>query len=143
MPAGRPTKYKPEMCQTVIECGEEGMGRAEMARELGIHRSTFIDWQDQHEEFSDAVKEAVYRSQAWWEGQGRAATFGAIQGFNATSYIFNMKNRFKEDWKDRVEQAHTSPDGSMTPKNALDLSNLPTEALQAIVEAADGQPDDG
>jgi hypothetical protein len=44
------------------------------------------------------------------------ATFGATPGFNPTSYIFNMKNRFKEDWRDKVESDHTSSDGSMTPQ---------------------------
>jgi hypothetical protein len=36
----------------------------------------------------------------------------------------------------------TSSDGSMSPK-PLDLSKLPSEALEAIVKAADGQSDNG
>jgi hypothetical protein len=32
---------------------------------------------------------------------------------------------------------HTSADGSMTPKPALDMSKLSTEALAEIVKAAD------
>lgn len=103
MPAGRPTKYKPEFCETVIECGEQGMGRAEMARELGIDRATLADWVSSKPEFSRAVKEALDASQAWWERKGRSATFGGEDGFNATSFIFNMKNRFPEDWRDKHE----------------------------------------
>lgn len=101
MPAGRPTKYKPEFCDTVMLAGEEGMTLAEMARELGVDRSTVNDWIAAHPEFSRAIKSGLDRAQAWWEGQGRTATFGGIEGFNATSYIFQMKNRFKEDWSDR------------------------------------------
>jgi hypothetical protein len=103
MPAGRPTKYKRDMCKQVIACGDEGMSRAEMCRELGIHHSTFAAWQDEKPEFSEAVKEALLRSQAWWEAQGRRATFGGVDGFNATSFIFNMKNRFPSDWRDKHE----------------------------------------
>ena len=114
-PGGRPTKYRPEFCEQVIECGEQGMGLAEMASELDIHYSTFQAWQDEKPEFSEAVKEARRQSQAWWERQGRLATFGGVDGFNATSYIFQMKNRFREDWADRREMDHSNTDGSLRP----------------------------
>lgn len=111
MPAGRPSKYDPAMCETVIKCGREGMGKAEMAAELGIAYSNFDRWQHEHPEFQDAVKEAVRQSQAWWEKMGRVSTFGGTDGFNATSYIFQMKNRFRADWNDTVKSEHSGPDG--------------------------------
>lgn len=100
---GRPTKYKPEFCDMVIEMGKTGASKHEMALELDIAMSTFTLWQDQIEEFSASVKKAVEFSQGWWEKNGRIATFGGHNGFNPTTYIFNMKNRFKEDWRDKVE----------------------------------------
>ena len=99
------------MCETVIKCGREGMGKAEMAAELGIAYSNFDRWQHEHPEFQDAVKEAVRQSQAWWEKMGRVSTFGGTDGFNATSYIFQMKNRFRADWNDTVKSEHSGPDG--------------------------------
>ena len=116
MPAGRPSKYKPEMCEIVIQCGRDGMGKAEMAAELGIAYSNFDRWQHEHPEFQDAVKEAVRQSQAWWEKMGRISTFGGTDGFNATSYIFQMKNRFRAEWNDTIKSDLTSSDGSMTPQ---------------------------
>lgn len=104
---GRPTKYKPEFCDRVIELGSQGMGKCEIAAELDCAFHTFEAWQEEHPEFLQAVKAALRKSQAWWEARGREATFGAHDGFNATSYIFNMKNRFKEDWRDKVEQEHS------------------------------------
>lgn len=101
---GRPTKYKPEMCERVIDMGKEGASKAEMALELDIAYSNFDVWQNEIPEFREAVKEAERLSQGWWEREGRKATFGGIEGFNATSFIFNMKNRFKADWRDKVEQ---------------------------------------
>lgn len=100
----RPTDYKPEYCDKVIELGREGASKAEMAHALGASRQTLDNWAAAHPEFLDAVKEATELSQGWWESQGRKATFGAMPGFNATSYIFNMKNRFPGDWKDKTEQ---------------------------------------
>jgi len=109
---GRPTKYEPKMCEVVIECGKQGMSKCEMALELDIAYDTFDRWQNEITEFSEAVKEAMRYSQAWWERNGRMATFGAIDGFNATSYIFNMKNRFRADWNDTVKNEHSGPAGA-------------------------------
>lgn len=95
------------MCDRVIALGEEGMGQVEIAAELKIAYSTFDLWLKEHPEFSDAVKEARRRSQAWWEKQGRIATFGGTEGFNATSYIFQMKNRFRDDWNDTTKTEHS------------------------------------
>lgn len=104
MTAGRPSKYDPAMCERVIELARTGASKAEMALELGIVYSTFDVWQNDNPDFSEAVREAEKISQGWWEKQGRLATFGGCEGFNATSFIFNMKNRFKDDWREKVEQ---------------------------------------
>lgn len=141
MPAGRPTKYKPEMCDRVIAMGKYGASRAEMALELDIDYTTLLDWEKQHEEFSHALKRSAQNSKGWWERLGRQSAVGEVENFNATSFIFNMKNRFKEDWKDRHDLNHGSEDGTMTPPPALDLSKISTEALAEIMAAADEEPD--
>lgn len=141
MPAGRPTKYDPSICERVVAMGKYGASKAEMALELDIDYTTFLAWQDKHEEFSKAVKRAEQNSKGWWERLGRQSANGEVDGFNATSFIFNMKNRFKDDWKDRHDLNHGSEDGSMTPKPALDVSKLSTEALAEIMAASDNEPD--
>lgn len=95
-----------------------------MALELDIHYSTFDDWQNNNPEFSDAVKAAEKISQGWWEREGRKATFGGCEGFNATSYIFNMKNRFKDDWRDKQEQ---------------DVNHGVQDSLSALLTEVDGR----
>lgn len=113
MPAGRPSKYDPAICNVLDGMGHGGEGMAEAIVACGISRDTFYRWQDEHQEFSDAVKAMRGRSQSWWEQQGRIATFGGTEGFNATSYIFNMKNRFPDEWRDKKEV-----EGNLTIKNA-------------------------
>lgn len=103
MPGGRPTKYKPEMCDDVVKMGSDGMGLVEISTKLGISFETFTVWRREKKEFSDAIKESIRQCQAWWEAKGREATFGGVEGFNATSYIFQMKNRFRDDWRDKHE----------------------------------------
>lgn len=107
MPAGRPSKYDPSMCGVVIECGKQGKTLAEMADALDVNRDTVKEWIKEKPEFSAAIRTGLDKAQAWWEDQGRIATFGGCDGYNATSYIFQMKNRFKEDWRDKVENEHS------------------------------------
>jgi hypothetical protein len=95
------------MCEAVIASGEQGKTLAGMAEDLDIDRGTLNEWMEAHPEFSRAVKRGLQKSQAWWEDEGRKATFGGCEGFNATSYIFQMKNRFKDDWRDKQEREHS------------------------------------
>ena len=107
---GRPSKYDVKFCDTVVSVGEDGGTLAEMAVACGINRETLNNWADIHPEFSSAIKAGMEKAQAWWEQKGRVATFGGMPGFNATSYIFHMKNRFKDDWRDKVETEISGPD---------------------------------
>lgn len=141
MPAGRPTKYDPSYCEKVIEMGKYGASKHEMALDLDINFSTFLLWQETHEEFSKAVREATGFAQAWWEKNGRTATFGSTPGFNATSFIFNMKNRFKEDWRDRVEQ-DISAKVETTDVTQKILQKISTEELEKTLSEAGNKDND-
>jgi transposase len=138
MPAGRPTKYDPALCERVIECGAEGMGKLETCAEIGIHYETFEAWQEKHPEFSEAVKASQALSQAWWEKNGRIATFGGCPNFNATSYIFQMKNRFSKDWRDKRDIDHSSADGTMSPKGIPDDVITALDAIAGKIASSDG-----
>jgi hypothetical protein len=107
----RPTDYDPAYCEKVVDLGRSGASKAEMAHALGCTRQTMDNWAAAHPEFLDAVKEAVEASQGWWESEGRKATFGATPNFNATSFIFNMKNRFPADWRDKQDHELTGANG--------------------------------
>ena len=101
MPGGRPTKYKPEMCQQAIDFMSKGFSKAETSAELGISRETLNQWEKSNDEFSDAIKEGERQSALWWAKMGMAGMTGKVPGFNATIWIFNMKNR--HGWADKQE----------------------------------------
>jgi len=50
---------------------------------------------------ADKLREAMRRQMLVWEKIGLEGTMGEIKGFNATSWSFNMKNRFPRDWRDK------------------------------------------
>lgn len=107
MPAGRPTKYRPEFCEIIIACGEEGKTLASMAEAIDVDRATVNEWIERYPEFSRAISRGLQKAQDWWEDKGRLATFGAFEGYNATSYIFQMKNRFPKDWREKQDVEHS------------------------------------
>jgi len=52
---------------------------------------------------ADKLREAMRRQMLVWEKIGLEGTMGEIKGFNATSWSFNMKNRFPRDWRDKQD----------------------------------------
>lgn len=112
-PRGRPTGYRPEYCDLLVEHMAEGASITSFAAEIDVSRSTITEWTYIYPEFHAAVKRGKAKCAAWWERVGRT---NAVTGNgNATLVIFGLKNMGPEDWRDKQELAHTSPDGSMTP----------------------------
>jgi len=52
------------------------------------------------------IEKAIRNGRMGWEQIGKTIANGKIQG-NAVSWIFNMKNRYKDEWKDRQETEST------------------------------------
>ena len=100
MPAGRPTKYRPEYCEMIIEHMAEGLSKEAFAGVIGVHKETIYNWAEANPEFSDAIKTGEVKSRLFWEKLGMAGASGSDE-FNATAWIFNMKNRF--GWRDKQE----------------------------------------
>ena len=129
---GRPTKYRKEFCETAIECGKQGMGKAEIAAELGICRDTIRIWAKENKEFSASIKRAYLEALAWWERKGREATFGQVHNFQSTSYIFQMKNRFRDEWRDSHEVKNTSRTELVISQETQDLIINASSAAQDV-----------
>ena len=102
MGIGRPSEFSQEHLDQLNDLGHEGETKTEMAVALGIARDTLYRWDKEHPDFSDALKRAVERSQAWWERTLRRQAHGLCEsGASATAAIFAMKNQFRDDYKDR------------------------------------------
>ena len=58
---------------------------------------------------ADRLREAIHPQMLVWEKIGLKGTVGEIKGFNATSWSFNMKNRFLRDWRDEQDFDFDTP----------------------------------
>lgn len=111
-PFGRPTAYRPEMCQVVVDLGRLGYSKAMIAAhpEIDVSRNTLDNWGEEYPDFLSAMLRARELALAWWESQGQLGVWG--QGFNANAYRLQVTNRFPAEWKDKQTQEHQNPDGS-------------------------------
>ena len=99
--ADLPEGWKEEMAALY----SEGASDTEVRVMIGICNDTFYRFLNDEPEFSESVKNGRDCAKVWWEKIGRK---GLVMGkdFNATAFIFQMKNRFRDDYNDSSTVNH-------------------------------------
>lgn len=92
--------YKPEYCEIAAKVLADGESLAAVCAELDICRKTLYRWRDAHPDFESAINRGLQKAQREWEAIGRDGICGDIKNFSGTPWIFTMKNRFREDYKE-------------------------------------------
>lgn len=127
---GRPTKYRPEYCAALLKhMGEDGLSYETFAAVIGVNVDTLYAWEGRFPEFSEAKKTAFLKNRLFWEKAGLMGMAGKIPGFNATLWIFNMKNR--HGWRDRIETENRT---ELTGKVNLNAN------VVGLIETLEGDP---
>ena len=138
-PVGRPSKYKPEYCERIIELGKQGYSHAELAADLEVDKHSMYRWAEQHEEFRTALHAAKTYEQAWFEREARSNMKN--RDFNANLWYRSAASRFREDYTERKETAVTGANGGpvQVQSQVVDAKTLTPEqrdALRTILMAA-------
>lgn len=115
-------KWHPSACDRVIDLMAEGASKVEAAVALGITRAAFYKWLDEHPDFAAAVAEGSWRSQAWWERQGRLSLRDPT--LSPALWFMQMKNRFPQDWRDRHD---------VTATHTVSLGDLLVSSVEAVI----------
>lgn len=88
---GRPSKYKKEYCQQLIDHMSQGFSYYSFAGLLGVCRDSLYQWEMDYPAFSYSKKIAFDKCLLHWETVG----FQILRGKgSAATWIFNMKARF-------------------------------------------------
>jgi len=87
MPAGRPTDYKPEYCQMLIDHMAEGLSFTSFAAIVGDCYDTISDWRKIHPEFLQAYKIGTPHRQLYLEKELLTGDPRKVAGV-----IFALKN---------------------------------------------------
>lgn len=131
MSGGRPTDYKPEYAEQAEKLCRLGATDAELADFFEVSDRTIYRWQSRHDEFCQALKagkefadERVERSlyhkavgysfdaEKVFQHQGEIlrAPYREHIPPSDTAAIFWLKNRRKDDWRDKQHHEHTGKD---------------------------------
>lgn len=107
MKLGKPTKYKHKFDQIAYDLLSKGYSKEAVAGQIGISKQCFYEWVQKYDHFGDAVERGESASRYYWENVGMRGTLGELKGFNASSWMFNMKNRF--GWAEKSDQNISGP----------------------------------
>lgn len=105
---GRPTQYHPDLCMMLINHMSQGFDFESFAAKLEyMTAARLYDWTNRHKSFAEAKKVGEALCKQWWINMGRGAVGGKIPNFNASVWIFTMKNMF--GWRDKhdIKSKHT------------------------------------
>jgi len=119
-------KYKPEFAEEIIYLGQSGKTPAQIASHFGIQLRTLREWlkSPEMEEFRHAYGVAETHSQAYWEDLGMKGTKGTLAKFSPASWIFFVKNLFKDTYSDTVKTDLSIKD---------DIKNMSNDELDAMI----------
>ena len=127
-PVGRPSLYRPEFSQKVIELGKQGKSITQMASRLGVEKISLYDWKERHPEFATAIATALTHSQDWWEEKAQAAL--ESRNFNAILWKHCVTSRFRDDYSEKREDAPQITVVNTT--SSLDIRQLDHAAREAL-----------
>lgn len=171
-PEGRPTSYKPEYCQQIIEffniaphyeriksvtTFKDGSIKEEkeliandfphlitFAQKIGVSHHTLLNWGENHPEFLDALKKCK-------ELNERMLMTNALKGlYNASFAIFTAKNKF--GWRDEqylnheskqiVFVAHKQIDNEKNEKLSHSINRISEEKVSFLDTTSSGNEPD-
>jgi hypothetical protein len=128
----RPSKYRKRYCEQVITIGRTGASRTQIARSLGVARSTLYAWAKLHPVFADAFERATEAAQVWWENVALAAIDLPAHSFNTSLWIRVMTTRFPKDYRETKHKELTGKDGAPLPALAGNIEHLIRDVIERM-----------
>lgn len=133
MSRGRPSSFKPEFIELARKHCQLGATDREVADLLGVDEATIYRWQHKHPEFCEALKvgkevadtrveKSLYRRAIGYthdavkilQNNGVPVIVPYQEHYppDPTSMIFWLKNRKRDEWRDKQDHEHTGKDGA-------------------------------
>jgi hypothetical protein len=93
---GRPSLYRPEYCEQVMDYMRKGHSLSAFAGSIECARETVYEWMSKHPEFSEAVSRGRSMRLVPWEEKLMKCERGA----EVAATIFALKNCDPEEWRE-------------------------------------------
>ncbi len=100
----------PEQIAKIEAWAAEGLTKAEIAHNMGISRSAFVNWRSK----SRYIENAIKRGEDSAIDKVENALFSAACSGNITAQIFFLKNKRPDAWKDKRDTEITGGSGKLS-----------------------------
>ena len=120
---GRPTLYRRECCEQIVEAMATGLSAEAAAARIGISARSLFNWQRQHPEFLQAIQEGRQKCLLFWEE--RALEMAAGSPGNIQMVILALKNRSRAAYgwhHDAQRMEHSGPGGAEESQSKIGYS---------------------
>jgi len=108
---GRPTTYRAEYCERVIELGKLGKSLVQICSELDVVKGTLFNWCDNNPDFLTAMEKSRSHAQNYWESIGHDGMLN--KSIDASIWSRSMAARFPADWRESKHQEVTGANGGL------------------------------
>lgn len=88
---GRPSKYRPEFCRTILEHARQGGTMESFAALCGVSKQSIYTWMKDHPDFMDASKEAEPLRDKFYEDMGKMLATGQLRRVKSEEPVLNAK----------------------------------------------------
>jgi hypothetical protein len=92
------SKFKPEMCERMIEMGKQGASQKMIWSDLGISKNTAESLKKNTPEFAEALDMALVHAQAFWERELLANVDN--KGYNSRLAEIALRGQFQQDYRE-------------------------------------------
>lgn len=136
---GRPTKYKPEYCQLLVEHMKQGGTVESFGSKClqpdgnGVSIATVYLWFDQHLEFMEARTSGMAFLHQFYEQIGKGLATGQLKG-NARAWEFLTKNMI--GYRDRKEVQLAGTPGGEPISLTSEITSDDKETIKQILKKA-------
>lgn len=155
---GRPNKFDALDLDQVRKLAERGLTDAEMSDFFGVALSTWHKWKKDFPEFSDSLKDWKNFADSRVERSlyERAIGFSHIDtklathegkitdekeyikhhAPDTTACIFWLKNRDKENWRDKIDHEHGGPGGGPIETTDVTKATVQSAVMEIFKDAS-------
>lgn len=138
-PIAAGSKYEEHFPDLLVEHMSKGLSFDTFAATVGVTARALYQWCSMYKRFAAAKEKGAIAMQLWWEKAGMKGMLAPQDfKFNATVWIFTMKNRFGMRDVLTVDQANLQNPETLSPReleDTIDQTRLALVQLQAIAES--------
>ncbi|MFK4515873.1 hypothetical protein ABIF20_003238 [Bradyrhizobium japonicum] len=130
---GRPSGYRPEYCDMVVEAmTSEGLSLTAFAGLIGVSRDAVYDWIRAHTDFSHAVSRARAGRVLYLERK----LLRARKGAETSAAVFALKNAQPDEWRDvrAVDHQHNVKVETLTDAQLYAIASQKAGAHGTVID---------